>query len=629
MLKIKLTPIYRHWLLESDSVSVHRLLFIEYGAIIVLLLGVTWLGARGLNADALWFDEVWSLYYSGGQEYGPISPLEVVSRVVGELEHEKNPPGYYVLLNIWGGAVGWTEAAGRVLSLLVGVLAVAWMYRAGCDIGGSRLTGLAAATAVGGSAFFIYYTHELRVYSMMVLFSACVTTIYWRLLRQMRPPRIMIQLGFVLGIAGALYMHYLTVLVIGAIGIYHLLFAPKMGQWVRITVLGLIGGGLFLPWMPILLRATSGAAALQTVAMGTPDMVRELFVVFSNASLALLVVCAVYALRARGHHTQFVWAIGALGVGLAAGLNTVYPVITHIRYLIALWPLLALVVGLGVEELARKGIAPTLVLGLWLAAGVWNTIDPGFNRVLSDETLPWRVFRGELIQHGDPDDVVIFHAADFNWFRDLEMQHYMYGLPTRYSLMENIPGLQANDEYYRNAQLFIGDAPRVWVGVDRTLTANFRLGEFQRVLDESYAPCYSAFNEPDMSMDLYVRRPDSVERMPLRFENGIGGQLLELMMAEGEVSILMGWQVESSVPPDTYSTGLHIIDSSGNLAAQVDTGLPGQGYHCQKADIHLPPGSYTVYALVYNWQTGERMAAMNGESGEEEDRVEVGRIEIP
>ncbi|MBZ0290898.1 MAG: hypothetical protein K8I30_24950, partial [Anaerolineae bacterium] len=119
----------REWRIETAAQPYVSRPYASYGAAIVLLLLAAWLGARGLNADALWYDEVWSLYYAGGAEIGPISPLESIQRVAEQLQHEKNPPGYYVALNVWGGLVGWSEFAGRALSWLAGMLTVALTYR--------------------------------------------------------------------------------------------------------------------------------------------------------------------------------------------------------------------------------------------------------------------------------------------------------------------------------------------------------------------------------------------------------------------------------------------------------------------------------------------------------------------
>ncbi|MBZ0286104.1 MAG: hypothetical protein K8I30_00710, partial [Anaerolineae bacterium] len=92
---------------------------------IALLLAVMALGARGLGQDALWLDEYWSLAHAGGLE--SLSPVEVWGRIAASDPWQT--PGYYLLLNLWGGRVGWSAFAGRALSLLAGMLAVAWVYR--------------------------------------------------------------------------------------------------------------------------------------------------------------------------------------------------------------------------------------------------------------------------------------------------------------------------------------------------------------------------------------------------------------------------------------------------------------------------------------------------------------------
>ena len=39
--------------------------------VILLLLGVAWLGIIGLDQDAMWYDEIYSYIYAGGQQYHP------------------------------------------------------------------------------------------------------------------------------------------------------------------------------------------------------------------------------------------------------------------------------------------------------------------------------------------------------------------------------------------------------------------------------------------------------------------------------------------------------------------------------------------------------------------------------
>jgi hypothetical protein len=393
-----------------------------------------------------------------------------------------------------------------------------------------------------------------------------------------------------------------------------------------------VSASLFLPWAGSLLVAAARAEDLVSFALPVPQMLDSLAYAFSNGSIAFMALPLIYALRARGKAAQAAWILAVGGILLAVILNAVYPVITHVRYLIVLWPLLALVVGLGVERMARAGVPAVLMLGIWVGAGVWNSVSPDFDRSLSAMIvpLPWREVRAELQTYGHVNDVVAVHAPRFNWFRELEIQHYMVGLPLRYSLLEQIPGTQEGDEYYRQSKAFLADAPRVWLGEDNTFPASFRLFVFQRALADDFVPCLAAAPSADMSLDLYGRIPPQADSLPYQFRDGIAMQTVDPVraLADGNLSVILGWKIAAGVPPDTYSVGLHVVDEQGNLAAQADYGLSTQIYSCTPTQIPVNPGTYTVMALVYNWQTGERLNGLNAVTGERFDRIPIATIAV-
>jgi 4-amino-4-deoxy-L-arabinose transferase-like glycosyltransferase len=637
LLQRQSTQIERSWLLEAAPRSELIRQKVGFSAVIVLLLLAAWLGARGLNADAFWYDEVWSLYYAGGAESGPISPFETIERVAAQLQHEKNPPGYYVALNLWGSLTGWSEFAGRTLSWLAGMLTVALTYRLGYDVAAEysarsrRLIGLGAAVTVGCSAFFVYYSHELRAYVPSMMFTTFVVWAYWRILTTKSKPSKTLQTGLVMAATTALYTHYLTALLLVTLGLYHLLIAPKNRRWMRLTLLALASGALFLPCLGSLLVAAAGAEDLNAFALPLTQLLDSLGYAFSNGSLAFVGLLTAFATQAHGRAARAIWFLGVAGLVVAVILNSVYPVITQVRYLIVLWPLLGLVVGLGIERLMQKGIPVWLLLGIWTTAGLWNTFDPNFNRNLSAMLvpMPWREFQTELQTFGQADDVVVVHAPQFNWFRELEIQHYMTGLPMRHTLLEQIPGVQ-DEEFLAAAESYVGDAPRLWLGVDNTFAPSFRLFDFQRLLADDYVQCLSALDSRDMSMNLYARIPGETGAMPFQFGNGIGMQLADSVrtLPDGTISVMLGWQVETEVPSNTYSVGLHVVDETGNLVAQADYALPLSGYSCLPTSIPVRAGTYTVMALVYNWQTGERLPGIDRATGESFDRIPIATIAV-
>jgi hypothetical protein len=117
-----------------------------------------------------------------------------------------------------------------------------------------------------------------------------------------------------------------------------------------------------------------------------------------------------------------------------------------------------------------------------------------------------------------------------------------------------------------------------------------------------------------VSVDLFTAlKPDQGDA-PLRFGTGIEQRFARpLQPASNQpgdllvLPVVLQTTMARDVPRGAYSTGLHIINADGQLVAQADYGL-AEG--CQTTDIALnglPPGDYTVYAIVYNWQTGERL----------------------
>jgi Dolichyl-phosphate-mannose-protein mannosyltransferase len=592
--------------------------------IIPLLLLITVLAITHIHSP-FWLDEIWSLYYAGGAQYGPIPLAETVQRTVEQYMHERNPPGYYLMLNLWGAAVGWSGLAGRMLSLFAGLLSVALVYRLGRDLVSSRM-GMGAAVMLGMSAFFVYYLHELRVYTIYALFTTLIIWLYWQMVNR-ENLGIALQTLYVLTIVGLLYTYYLNALILVALGLYHLLFARKSRHWWRLILLTIIGGLFFLPQIGLLLDATERASEVVAVAaLDAPTIVATIAAEFSNYSVALLGFLLLCGLTLRLRSARLIWVLTILVLALGLALNAVFPVIMHIRYLILLWPLFALICSLGLVRLASLDRRLFVVVCcIWIGAGIWNTL-----YAHQDTTLPYPTLAESLKAHAQPDDLVVFHASQYDWLTDLEFKHYMDGLPFRNSLLERIPGKQDDGDYYSQALQFIGDAPSLWLGVDKRYPPTFRLSDFQNALNRNYDSCDTEFDLPDMRLELYARR---VTTGQFQFGSGIRFSLLAPVQIEADQSlrVLQGWLVGGNVPASAYSVAIHIENADGQLVAQADYGLPVERHACHLSHIpinNLPPGEYTMRVIVYHWDTGRRVIAKNAATGELGERLQVATFYI-
>lgn len=593
--------------------------------IVPLLLLMTLLAVNRLRTP-FWVDEIWSLYYAGGAQYGPIPLTETIQRTVGQYTHERNPPGYYLILNLWGAVVGWTGLAGRMLSVLAGLLATALVYRLGCELYSPRM-GVGAAVMMGMSAFFIDYFHELRVYTIYVLLTVLIIWLYWRMINYRGKLGTTVQIIYVSVIVGVLYTHYLNALILAALGFYHLLFARKSAHWRRLIILTVIGGLFFLPQVGLLVDATRRASEVVAVAaLDMPTIVEAIAIEFSNNSIALLALLLICGLRLKLDSARLIWflLVSVLVLGLA--LNAVFPVIMHIRYLILVWPLLALSCGLGLMRLSALDRRLLVVIcGIWIVAGTWDDLYEH-----QDTTLPYPRLVDSLKAHAQPNDLVVLHASQYDWLTEFEFAHYMDGLPFRNSLLERIPGKQDDGDYYLQAVKFIDDAPRVWLGVDERYPSTFRLSDFENALKRSYNYCNTEFDLPDMRLELYARR---VTTGQFQFGSGIQFSLLEPVQVQSDKSlrVLQGWLINRNVPANTYSVAIHIEDANGQLVAQTDYGLPAARNACHLSSIpldSLPPGEYRMRVIVYRWDNGRRTFAKNIATGELGERLQAATFHI-
>ncbi len=618
-----------------DALSKKRVLFL----LVALLILLTVLSMRVMRTSSLWYDEIWSLKCAGGAQYGPSSVGDIIEcvRVL-----EANPPGYHLILWAWGNMVGWSEFALWMLSLLVGLITVASMYRLGHDLfvpmgePSARMIGVAGAAIFGLSAFYLQFFYELRVYVFIILGTIWFLWFYWKL-RQASSPSVLIQAAFVLTITGLLYLHFLMPLIIFPVALYHLVAVKKNRLWWRVPLLMAAGALLFLPWIPVMLKVTDIVAPLSDFRRTPLQMVQLVSYVYSNNNIGLLALIGVFALSAaalKQQATRFLWAIFV--VDLIAGLTLVqlFSIVNRARYLLHLWPLAALLLALAVELLRQRRVNPLFFLAIWGLAGLPAYLNPTLDNIDHNLRLPWRSLQVELRTHAQPGDAVLFHTPVDRLFETLEFEYYSYGLPIHGSLTENIPGQQNKDEYFNQAQQFVGDAPRVWLGVDQSSPQNFRLGEVQRLLAADYTFCYSAFDIPwQMRLELYARKHPAPA---LRFGDASSQVDLSLLApldldSDKTLNVLLSISHPATLPLESYSIGLHVEDSTGQLRAQGDFGVPDDLESCHRATVSLkdlPPGQYTVRIVVYSWRDGHRVPGQTLATGANEERPILGTITI-
>jgi predicted membrane-bound mannosyltransferase len=129
-----------------------------------VLLGVLTLAAAVLrlihiNTDALWQNELFSIYWIRHS---------YTFLVTQGLVTETNPPLHFALLKAWTSLFGTSAVSVRSLSVVGSVACVPLTYVLGRELG-SASVGLLGAALLAASPIQIYYADEARGYALLPL----------------------------------------------------------------------------------------------------------------------------------------------------------------------------------------------------------------------------------------------------------------------------------------------------------------------------------------------------------------------------------------------------------------------------------------------------------------------------
>jgi len=213
---------------------------------ILLLLTILVVGALlrffALAAQGLWFDELLSV---------AISRLPLVEVIASPASID--PPLYYILLHFWLG-ITRTDVGLRVLSVGLGIAAIIAIYILTRHWFDAR-TGLIAALLTALSQFQIYYSHEVRMYSLLVLLGAVSL---WTYSRAQAAHTWRAWSAFIVAMTLALYAHNyagLTLLALDFDALWR--WRTRAGVLKPMVIANIVIGLLFLPWFILLLQKFS------------------------------------------------------------------------------------------------------------------------------------------------------------------------------------------------------------------------------------------------------------------------------------------------------------------------------------------------------------------------------------
>lgn len=227
----------------------------------LLLLWSVFLRTRNLDAP-FWIDEAISV----GVADRPFFDIPAALQLDG------NPPVYYLLLNLWIGLFGTTEAAAHTLSTVFAVATVPVGFVMARKPFGTRAA-LGTAAIAATLPYLTYFGQETRMYSMVAFLSVLVAGLHLRVFER---GAVAARIGLAVTLAVVLYTHSWGVFLVGgsvfAVALRVLLQRdrPERMRVFRIGFLiHLFAAICWLPWIPTLLQ--------QARETGAPWSVRPTF----------------------------------------------------------------------------------------------------------------------------------------------------------------------------------------------------------------------------------------------------------------------------------------------------------------------------------------------------------------
>ena len=427
---------------------------------------------------------------------------------------------------------------------------------------------------------------------------------------------------------GLLYSQYFGALLLPVLGLFHLLFVPKNRRWWRTVLLpGLAAliSALQLPAFINGLELTESKEALHSTALTTPQLLAQFLRYLVNDLISptpfvatllaillplALLVATVLRLRARrpvgaGWLLAFVSATLLL---LYVAFNEALRVVTErrMRYLIALWPLLALLAGVGLRLLAgaHRRMAAAM-LALWLIPGVTLalTTDLRYELGYFSQSSTHRVY--QFIREQIP-------ASDF-LIQDTRVAPSNTRLFYVRLMGADWTTLNRNRaDPYESIRPVQVAYPYVWLFYSSRHRVGF--ADLPQQLDRVL--CERVLDEWGFTLERYALH--SVENCPDRpvrlvFDSDIQLTAPEITVSDGLLRLDAHFRSEDDSLLSDYSLAVHIIDSrTGQRVAQGDTGVGPGAIVPFRSEIDLsalPPGEYELRVALYDWQTGERLPA--------------------
>ena len=246
--------------------------------IAIILLGA-FLRFHDIGKESFWSDEIGTVLVT--QQ----APSEIVHDIYTTTRHAPHylktggtPPFYYVLANYWTKLVGLSEARLRLLSALLGIMAIYVIFLAGRLIFNDKV-GLISAFMLSINYIHIDYSQEARTYSIGIFLA--LLSVYF-LMSALKKKKPLYWAGHVISSTLLVYTHYFGVFVLIFEYLFMLVFIKKYIKYANSILLSCLGIFiLYLPWFPALFRQILDKNYLESF-LGSRNILYDIAIIYTQ-----------------------------------------------------------------------------------------------------------------------------------------------------------------------------------------------------------------------------------------------------------------------------------------------------------------------------------------------------------
>lgn len=602
---------------------------------VIILIAFT-LRLFRLDFQPLWWDEGYSVFFATRDFW------TMIERTALDI----HPPFYYALMQVWIAFAGKSDAALRLLSVVIGTATIPLLYALARKLFTDPRLATIAALLLAVSPFHIYYSQEIRMYGLVTLLGLASVYFTVQLLGMTPGTRqsVTVAPALILSTVAALYTQYYAAFILVAeiiliLAIYLIidrrpldwrslksLWTNPLFHWLDAWI---AISALYLPWViyagPKLYTYVTTKVGIEKYAPLDPltffaqhlsalavgHLTEWSWLAWASVVLIALVVFAIASDARKRDAPLAPFPLLSLSPSLLVLLSLLVPLLLGYlvnlifpfhpahseRLLLLAAPAFYLIASIGIVRLwnqrARFGIGALFIVTIICAASLYD-----FYTVPRYPNDDYRSLIAEMQSTAQPGDVVL---AIYPWQIGY-LETYYRGAPLNIIETPNDAWIQNPARMQNDLDTMLKPNTRVWIPalqtqgrlIEEALDAHLRARAYS-VVDQWHGTTR-------LELFAFADDPPRANR-PLALENDLA---LANWGITTEPNMIRVWFDANKIPAGAYKASIRLVDAKGNIWAQDDREIGGALQRIGLAiPLGTPPGEYAARLQVYRARDGK------------------------